>query len=581
MPAKTSFRSTQLLATGVALIICTWLIAGLSIRNAHQAAYDYAERDLRALNRLIVEHAERAIQSIDLMAAEIADQVGAMSPAQRADGAMLQRITRHVLTGMPQARATIVLDESGRSIGDSESAVPRPFNGADREYFRVHAARADVGLFIGPPVKSRINGLWAISLSRRINAPNGGFAGVVTVALDPLYFSSLYSTIDPGHQHAIRFIGSDGTVRASHPFHESAMGQSMANDVLFREMLPHQSDGVLRMAGQDGGAQLTFYRAGSTYPIVLTTGRAIDAIDADWRGSALADGAAATAMTFMIVTSLLLIRSGWLRTATLNEAMVAERRRADHSTTVKARLLGVLDEEFRTSLSAASIFVDLMQRGAAVPGSRRQAEYLRRVQMLHQRLLTKIEQLIDHVRIQAGEIKPAMVEVDPSRALGAVLPMIEPDASAQGVRLKLPDTGTSFLIYSDERRLRELIFDLLANAIRATPHDGRVRLRFALLDDGGATIVVQHSGPRIDEGELALRLEPRNEPDSAVVLPLPGPWRDLAYARATAELLGASLAIESTDHRGTRVTIAFPPERVGALQVADAAPATPRAVASA
>lgn len=562
MSAKSTSQVPRLVVSALLLIVSTWLAAGLATLNARQAAHTFAERDLAGLTRLLTEHADRAIQSVDLVAGEIADQVGELPPAQRADGAAMQRLARSLLTGMPQARAAIILDETGRSIGDSEAAVPRPFNGADREYFRVHARRDDVGLFIGPPVKSRINGLWAISLSRRINGPDGRFAGVVTVALDPMHFASLYSAIDPDLEHAIALIGRDGTIRAAHPFADSSLGQSMTGRPLFQELLAGAPTGVLRTERHDGRAQLTAYRVSSTYPIVLSAGRAVAAIDAEWRNPALMAMGAASALTIMIVACLLLIRAGWRRTDALNVALIAERYRADHAATAKARLLGVLGEDFRTSLSAASIFVDLMLRGVAMPGSRRHADYLGRTQTILQQLLARIEQLIDHVRIQAGEIRPARTEIDPSRALAAVLPMVEPEARVQGLRLKLPEARTPFLLFGDDRRLRELLFDLLANAIRATPHDGRVRLRFALLGDGAATIVVQHSGPRIDAAELALRLKPATSPDSTVVPPLPGPWRDLALACATAELLGARLAIESTEHRGTRVTVTFPPEQV-------------------
>lgn len=85
-------------------------------------------------------------------------------------------------------------------------------NLADREYFKMHLARASDELFVSQPMLGRISKKWTIQLTRRISQPDGSFAGVAVVSLDADYFAGFYASLDLGEQGNAMLVGRDGRV---------------------------------------------------------------------------------------------------------------------------------------------------------------------------------------------------------------------------------------------------------------------------------------------------------------------------------------------------------------------------------
>ena len=84
----------------------------------------------------------------------------------------------------------------------------------DREYFKMHLARASDELLVSPPMLEQFSKKWTIQLTRRINQPDGSFAGVVVVSLDADYFARFYASLDLGEQGNAMLLGRDGRVWA-------------------------------------------------------------------------------------------------------------------------------------------------------------------------------------------------------------------------------------------------------------------------------------------------------------------------------------------------------------------------------
>ena len=91
-----------------------------------------------------------------------------------------------------------VYDEKGRWVITSLDQVDPNANNSDRPYFKYHQTHADRGLHIGAPVRSRSSGLWILPVSRRINHPDGSFAGVVLATVRTDYFQQYYNGFDIG-----------------------------------------------------------------------------------------------------------------------------------------------------------------------------------------------------------------------------------------------------------------------------------------------------------------------------------------------------------------------------------------------
>src|SRR3546814_6496864 len=89
------------------------------------------------------------------------------------------------------------------------------FRSADRSYFQTHAEHPHAGLYIGPPLKSRITGQWTISVSRRYNKPDGSFGGIVAAGIDPNYFAAFYREAQVTPNTLLALVNDDGTDRKS------------------------------------------------------------------------------------------------------------------------------------------------------------------------------------------------------------------------------------------------------------------------------------------------------------------------------------------------------------------------------
>src|SRR5262249_39249892 len=117
-------------------------------------------------------------------------------------------------TGARDLGSLIVTDETGRMVATSRSAVPREVNYADREFFKGHKDRRDLGLYLGIPYRTASTGSWTIPLSRRLDHPDGSFAGVVRGSIRLSYFRRLLDGMQLGPGGSITLYHTDGVVVA-------------------------------------------------------------------------------------------------------------------------------------------------------------------------------------------------------------------------------------------------------------------------------------------------------------------------------------------------------------------------------
>src|SRR5207253_3718840 len=120
---------------------------------------------------------------------------------------------------------------------------------SDREHFRIHADSDRDELFISKPTLGRVSGKWSIQLSRRINAADGSFAGVVILSIDPSYLASFYESIDVNKDGMVFLVGLDGIVRARVSGKDRNIGQSLQNSTLFRRMADGTDSGSFVAGG--------------------------------------------------------------------------------------------------------------------------------------------------------------------------------------------------------------------------------------------------------------------------------------------------------------------------------------------
>lgn len=179
--------------------------------------------------------------------------------------------------------AMLVLDAEGSIVFDAAGEVPRAGNFADREYFKVHQASPNVGLYVGHPYASRLrNGSLSIPLTRRISHADGSFAGVVLLAIQLDYFRKLFSTLSLGNHGAMVLMQHDGTMIMRQPYDEKVIGRNVSNARTFKEHRQKAEGSFTDVSVIDGVQRLYYFKNLPNLPLTIIVAEAYSDIYAAW-----------------------------------------------------------------------------------------------------------------------------------------------------------------------------------------------------------------------------------------------------------------------------------------------------------
>ncbi len=161
-------------------------------------------------------------------------------------------------------------DASGAVVAHSyDHALPRG-NISDMSHFIAQRDGAGTGLFVAPPYRSAGGDKWFSAASRRLNNPDGSFAGVVAAPLDQSFLLKIYRKIDLGPGGSVVLLHRTGRVLARVPEQKDVLGKSVAGGPLFTQYLPVSEVGSYELTSPiDGVARIAGYKAVSGLPLVL------------------------------------------------------------------------------------------------------------------------------------------------------------------------------------------------------------------------------------------------------------------------------------------------------------------------
>ena len=335
--------SLQTATIGFVALACVMLI-GLDLVRTWSARSDAIARGKETtanLARSIAQHAEDTVRTTDGILIGLVERL----EVDGRDPQALERLRRLFdaqLTGLPQIKTLAFLDENGDLLVNSRP-LAQTTNFADRDYFQYHRSHQDRGPHLGAPIQSKSIGDWIIPVSRRINHPDGSFAGVMLATIDPAYFQNFYDSFGIGHEGSILLASSDGVLLVRRPFEAANVGRSLLSGTIFHDYLPRAPIGSAEMRSlTDGVVRLNSYRRTDTYPLVISVALATDEVLAEWRVTAWHDLITASVLAIIIAgLGLRLIRQ--IRRSANAERMAAEvaasyRLLADTSTDMIFRL---------------------------------------------------------------------------------------------------------------------------------------------------------------------------------------------------------------------------------------------------
>jgi phosphoserine phosphatase RsbU/P len=233
-------------------------------------------------------------------------------------------------------------------------------------------------------------------------------------------------------------------------------------------------------------------------------------------------------------------------------------RASEGATSAKDRALATLAHDIRTPLGAIDGYCELLQEEVHGPINDRQRETLGRVRMSGRHLLSLLDNVMEMARLNAGVLRVGAEPVDLTEVAREAVHLLIPtaDAKLQTLQLRRPARLT---VTADHARVRQVLVNLIGNAVKFTPEGGSITVRTARRTHDGAPwgeIRVTDTGPGIPEADRAAIFEPyyRSEGTAA----LPGVGLGLAISQALVRQMGGLLEVESEVGAGSSFIVRFP-----------------------
>jgi two-component system, sensor histidine kinase len=260
-----------------------------------------------------------------------------------------------------------------------------------------------------------------------------------------------------------------------------------------------------------------------------------------------------------VVATVTLLLNGYRRSRLIHQQRAAldaqqlATRAAREASQAKDAFLGMISHELRSPLHAIVSSVELLELNLHSEADRR---IIQRLETGARHLEAQMRDLTDYARLGAGKLELRLTVFDPLELLDSIIDANTPAATAKGLVLRGKFAGEHGLVESDQHRLRQIVTNLVTNAIKYTDA-GSIDVRFerslARLD-----ISVTDTGPGIARGQLPLIFKEFTQLDSSTTRRFDGAGMGLAVVRGLVELMGGVVNVSSDLGHGAAFRVSLP-----------------------
>ncbi len=235
--------------------------------------------------------------------------------------------------------------------------------------------------------------------------------------------------------------------------------------------------------------------------------------------------------------------------------------RAENASRAKSEFLANMSHEIRTPMTAILGYSDLMAGDKDVAKNADElAEMAKSIQSNANHLLAVINDILDVSKIEAGYLNVDLIETNPLFLIEEVASLLRPRAKSKGIELNVRyETGVPSVIITDPTRVKQILFNVIGNAIKFTEM-GSVTLGFGYDQDSrGLTLTVTDTGIGISSEQLGVltTFEPFMQADASTSRRYGGTGLGLHISKSLARMLGGGIEIESEPGRGTTVRVSL------------------------
>ncbi|KAA3519958.1 PAS domain S-box protein [Agrobacterium vitis] len=251
----------------------------------------------------------------------------------------------------------------------------------------------------------------------------------------------------------------------------------------------------------------------------------------------------------------------WKRT---EEELRSAKRAAETANAHKTDFLARVSHEVRTPLNAIIGFADIMADERFGPiGHGRYAEYAADIGRSGRHVLDIVNDLLDISKIEAGEMDLDFIAVGLNETVSEAVAIVQPQANGQRVIIRTALSQSVPNVVADMRSIKQIVLNILSNAIRFTPSGGQIIVSTNYEPNGSVTLRIRDTGIGMTRAELEQAMKPfRQVSPGGARLRGDGTGLGLPLTKAMVDANRASFAIQSTPNEGTLVEITFPSPRV-------------------
>lgn len=223
----------------------------------------------------------------------------------------------------------------------------------------------------------------------------------------------------------------------------------------------------------------------------------------------------------------------------------------------KSEFLGVMSHELRTPLNAISGYVELLSLQIPGPVNEKQQHYLTRIRGNQTHLLSLIEDVLSFTRLEAGRMELTTQVVSVRDAVAALEETVELDLRKKQIGFSLDGCDPALCVRADPEKLRQVLLNLLTNAVKFTPVGGRISAGAEAHKDG-VRIWFRDTGIGVAPRQLLRVFDPFFQVDRGKSRSYPGIGLGLSIARDLARAMGGDVWLESQPGEGSVASAVLP-----------------------
>ena len=571
-PAQPKPHTRALVAATVAVILLTWAALVFASWRGREDALDDWRYFLANLSEMAAQHADQTLAAADGVLERVVDDVNKTAPVDESD-LVARTGTREMFEllkrrqgDLPQIDVLSIVAADGRLITFSRSFPTPPVKLGDRDYLRAHLDDDRLTVFLSAPVRNRGTGHWTFYLARKLRAIDGHLIGIAIVGIQCEYFQRFYESIDSAREGvSVALLRRDGLLLARQPPLDDYVGKSFAGDPMF-QLLASAGSQAPRTAMISGprvnepsfaGKRLVAPTLSRSYPTVVGILATQDLILSHWRRTTAALAGVALAFDLVVAALAFWVARLLRRRREILEQLKAALTAADGASRAKTSFLANMSHEIRTPMNGILGMTELLLQTPLEP---RQRELAAAAHASGKTMLRVLNDVLDVSKIEAGKVVLELVDFDLRQLLDDELALFRATATASGTTLEGEfDPALPTFVNGDPTRLRQVLTNLLNNAIKFTERGGQVRLSARRLGGDAAShrvaFEVRDSGIGISKAAQRRLFEPFTQADESTTRRFGGTGLGLAISRELVTLMGGELMVDSAPGAGSTFRI--------------------------